>query len=71
MAPRPLLLIHGEEDRRLPPDCSRYVYRMAGEPKELVILPGTRHSLRQRREELRELLRRWLVDKLSPSSPER
>jgi pimeloyl-ACP methyl ester carboxylesterase len=66
VAPRPLLLIHGEEDRRLPADCSRYVYRLAGEPKELVILPGARHSLRQRREELRQLLTRWLVEKLTP-----
>jgi hypothetical protein len=66
VAPRPLLIIHGEQDRRLPPDCSRYVYRIAGEPKELVILPGARHSLRQRREELRRLLRRWLVEKLRP-----
>jgi dienelactone hydrolase len=64
VAPRPLLIVHGEQDRRLPPDCSRYVYRMAGEPKELVILPGAQHSLRQRREELRRLLRRWLVEKL-------
>jgi dipeptidyl aminopeptidase/acylaminoacyl peptidase len=66
VAPRPLLIIHGEQDRRLPPDCSRYVYRIAGEPKELVILPGARHSLRQGREELRRLLRRWLVEKLRP-----
>jgi dienelactone hydrolase len=65
VAPRPLLIIHGEQDRRLPPECSRYVYRIAGEPKELVILPGARHSLRQRREELRRLLRRWLVEKLA------
>ena len=53
---------------RLSPDCSRYVYRMAGEPKELIILPGARHSLRQRRGELRRLLRRWLVEKLAPQS---
>ncbi len=69
LSPRPLLLVHGEVDRRLPPDCSRYVYSRAGEPKELVILPGARHSLRQRRQELRQLLRRWLREKLSP--PER
>jgi len=68
VAPRPLLLIHGEQDRRLSPECSRYVYRLAGEPKELIILPGARHSLRQRREELRRLLRRWLVEKLAPQS---
>jgi len=71
VAPRPLLLIHGKEDRRLSPDCSRYVYRMAGEPKELVILPGARHSLRQRREELRQFLRRWLVEKLAPQASDR
>ncbi len=64
VAPRPLLLVHGEEDRRLSPACSRYVYDLAREPKDLVILPGARHSLRQRREELRELLRQWLTEKL-------
>src|SRR3990170_8540275 len=70
VAPRPLLLVHGEEDRRLPPACSRYVYDLAAEPKELVILPGARHSLRQRRQELRELLVRWLAEKLPPSGEE-
>jgi len=65
IAPRPILLVHGELDRRLPPECSRYVYERAGEPKELVILRGAKHSLRQRREELRQLLREWLVAHLS------
>lgn len=68
LAPRPLLLIHGAEDRRLPPDCSRHVYRLAREPKQLVILPGARHSLRQRREELRRLLVLWLRRVLAPST---
>lgn len=67
VSPRPLLLVHGELDRRLPPECSRYVYSRAGEPKELVVLPGAKHSLRQRREELRALLRAWLREKLRPS----
>jgi len=66
IAPRPLLLVHGELDRRLPPACSRYVYERAGEPKELVILQGAKHSLRQRREELRQLVREWLVARLRP-----
>jgi len=68
VAPRPLLLIHGAEDRRLPPDCSRYVYRLAREPKQLLILPGARHSLRQRREELRGLLVEWLRRALAPTT---
>ena len=66
IAPKPLLLVHGELDRRLPPACSRYVYERAGEPKELVVLQGAKHSLRQRREELRQLVREWLVARLLP-----
>jgi len=66
LAPTPLLLVHGSQDRRLPPECSRYVYRLAREPKELVILEGARHSLRQRREELRQLVRSWLLARLAP-----
>jgi hypothetical protein len=66
VAPRPLLLVHGELDRRLPPACSQYVYERAGEPKEIVILSGAKHSLRQRREELRRLLLEWLAGHLRP-----
>ena len=68
IAPRPLLLIHGELDARLPPECSRHVYERAGEPKELVILKGAKHSLRQRRGDLRALLREWLVAQLLTTS---
>jgi fermentation-respiration switch protein FrsA (DUF1100 family) len=59
LAPTPLLLIHGLDDIRLSPDCSRLLHRMAGEPKELVLLERATHSLRQRREEVRRLLLRW------------
>jgi alpha/beta superfamily hydrolase len=65
VAPRPLLLIHGLDDIRLSPDCSRYLYGIAGEPKELVLLEGARHSLRQRREDVRSLSRDWLVKTLA------
>jgi len=68
VAPRPLLLVHGELDRRLPPECSEYVYERAAQPKELVILRGAKHSLRQRRRELRELLRAWLREKVGASA---
>ncbi len=64
IAPRPMLIVHGLEDIRLPPDCSRYVYGLAGEPKQLVMLEGARHSLRQRKDDLRQLVRDWLVEKL-------
>ena len=41
----PLLLIHGDNDGVLPDLCSRNVHDRAGEPKELVILPGEGHLL--------------------------
>jgi hypothetical protein len=65
VSPRPLLLVHGQADDRLPPRSSQNIYDRAREPKRLVFLPDTRHSLRQRRPELRQLVRDWLVEKLN------
>ncbi len=64
LAPRPLLLVHGLDDVRLTPDCSRLLYSLAGEPKELVLLEGATHSLRQRHPEVRELLVEWFAKTL-------
>jgi len=61
LSPRPLLLVHGEEDTRLPPTCSQLIYDWAQTPKELVLIPGAGHSLRERREDLYNLLKQWLV----------
>lgn len=68
LSPRPLLLIHGERDRNLPVHCSRDIYEWAKEPKELVMYPGCGHFLRECHEELYDLLKGWLVDKLKQSS---
>jgi fermentation-respiration switch protein FrsA (DUF1100 family) len=65
IAPRPILLIHGLDDIRLSPDCSRLLYRLAGDPKRLELLEGARHSLRQRREDVRRLLVDWFRDTLA------
>ncbi len=64
VSPRPLLLVHGEDDHRLPPRSSRAIYLWAAEPKELVLYPGAGHGLRECKDELHDLLRRWLVEKL-------
>jgi hypothetical protein len=68
VAPRPLLLVHGADDRRLPPQCSRLVHAWAHEPKELVILEGAKHSMRQRRDDLLRLLVTWLRHHLPPGA---
>ena len=64
LAPRPILLVHGEDDTRLGPYCSKLIYELSEEPKELVLYPGAGHSLRECREELHPLLKTWLMEKL-------
>jgi len=64
LSPRPLLLIHGSRDRNLPALCSEQIYEWAREPKELVIYKGSGHFLRECRDELHDLLKGWLIDKL-------
>ena len=64
VSPRPLLIVHGLEDTRLPPDCARQIHQWARQPKELVLYPGAEHGLRECRDELRDLLRRWIPEKL-------
>lgn len=66
VAPRPLLLVHGLADDRLPPMLSRLIYSWARPPRSLVLLDGARHSLRQRRDDLRALLLAWLTSVLAP-----
>ena len=68
LAPRPLLLIHGAADWRLPPHLSQWVYSVAGEGRELHILEEATHSLRQRRDDLWTLLIDW-IDRVLPASP--
>jgi fermentation-respiration switch protein FrsA (DUF1100 family) len=60
LAPRPILLIHGEADEVLPDVCSRDLYRLAGEPKELILYPGCRHGLDECRERLDHDLLDWI-----------
>jgi fermentation-respiration switch protein FrsA (DUF1100 family) len=64
VAPRPLLLVHGLADTRLPPRCARQIYQWADEPKELVFYPGAEHGLRECQGELQALLHRWIPEKL-------
>ncbi len=47
IAPRPLLLVHGSQDDLVPLSHGRRLYGAAGEPKELVVLEGAGHRLRQ------------------------
>ena len=68
LAPRPLMLIHGAADWRLPPSLSQWVYSIAGDGRELHILEEATHSLRQRRNDLWKLLVEW-TNRVFPASP--
>ena len=46
IAPRPLLLMHGDKDDVVPLEQGQQLFSAAGEPKELIILPGAGHRLR-------------------------
>jgi uncharacterized protein len=43
IAPRPLLLIHGERDQAVSPSHARDLYEAAGHPRELWLVPGAGH----------------------------
>jgi fermentation-respiration switch protein FrsA (DUF1100 family) len=43
ISPRPLLLIHGEEDETVPVRHAQLLFDAAGDPKQLWRLPGVGH----------------------------
>lgn len=46
ISPRPLLLVHGDQDNLVPVEHARSLFEKAREPKKLVIIPGAGHRLR-------------------------
>ena len=64
LAPRALLLLHGTADAVLPPECSQDLYARAGDPRELVLYPGTGHDFASVREQVLTKLHAWAVERL-------
>ena len=60
VAPRPLLVVHGKSDTRLPYSCGQQIYEWANQPKQLVLYEGAEHRLAECREELAGLLTEWI-----------
>ena len=65
VSPIPLLLIHGEEDRIVPPSHSEALFAAAREPKALWIEPGVGHIMALSHESLRDRLLRFLDEAFS------
>lgn len=49
ISPRPLLIIHGTEDETIDPAHAARLFEKAREPRELVMIPGGKHRLRNNR----------------------
>ena len=47
IAPRPLLLVHGSQDETVGVSDAHKLYDRAGEPKQIIIVDGAGHRLRQ------------------------
>jgi uncharacterized protein len=60
LAPRPLLVVHGTADTRLPYTCGVQIYGWAQEPKQLVLYEGAEHRLDECAAELDQLLTQWI-----------
>jgi putative redox protein len=59
ISPRPLLLVHGDQDETVTLDHAHRLYAQAKEPKQLVIIDGVGHQLR-RDERAVAIVTRWL-----------
>jgi len=68
ISPRPILLVHGKADTRLPYSCAVQIHDMAQEPKKLVLFEGAEHRLEECREGLEDLLREWIPETLAASA---
>jgi pimeloyl-ACP methyl ester carboxylesterase len=62
---RSILLIHGTDDKVLPPYCSSDVYNLANDPKEIIFYKGATHGLDEVAEEVHQKVHYWLVKYLN------
>lgn len=64
-----LLLIQGTEDTTVVPSLARYLYREAGEPKELVFYKGDGHGIEIHSKQMLEKIYAWSTKLLSDGAP--
>ena len=70
LAPRcAVLLIHGTHDQVLAPINAELVYRLAGEPKQVVLLEGAGHVLDEAAQEVYRSTRAWILRYLDADVP--
>ena len=65
LSPKPLLVVHGKSDTRLPYSCGVEIHGWAQEPKQLVLYDGAEHRLEECKDELESLLTEWIPTTLT------
>jgi dipeptidyl aminopeptidase/acylaminoacyl peptidase len=60
ISPRPLLIVHGTDDRWIPAEHARRLHAHAGQPSRYVEIDGANHDFAWHRRQLRELVVGWL-----------
>ncbi|AGL03068.1 alpha/beta hydrolase [Desulfoscipio gibsoniae] len=60
IAPRPLLIIQGEKDEVVDPADASLIYHGAGQPKELLYIPGADHRFSRHRQVVWNTFFAWL-----------
>lgn len=68
LSPTPLLVVHGKADTRLPFSCAVAIHDWAKDPRDLVLYEGAEHRLDECRDELMDLLRSWIPEKLTAAA---
>lgn len=58
------LFIHGKNDQCLSPQCSEQLYRLAGQPKELILYDGDNHGVTNHRYEAKEKIKQFTLQYL-------
>lgn len=67
ISPRPLLLVHGSLDETVPVSHANRMYAAAGEPRELVVLEGAGHRMRQEERAVRAIFK-WLESRINQTA---
>ena len=63
IAPRPLLLVHGSKDELVDVGHAHQLYAGAGEPKQIIVIDGAGHRLRQN-DKAMAIVINWLKSQL-------
>jgi uncharacterized protein len=61
LSPRPLLIVHGTEDRWVPAEQARRLHAQARQPCRYVEIDGANHDFAWHRGRLREVVASWLA----------